>query len=96
MIDILPSGSVNVYLVERSYRQPQSLAESNNMAVFNYQDKNAKQSLQPKDLINDGKNATFLINFKSVLFSVSLIDARLTKDFKIFFSYCKDQNQAIG
>ena len=96
MIDILPSGAVNVYLVERTYRQPQSLAESNNMTVFNYQSRIANQSLKPKDLINDGKNATFLINYKSVLFSVSLIDARLTKDFKIFYSFCKDQNQAIG
>ena len=96
MIDILPSGSVDVYIVEREYRKPQNLAEWNNMAVFNSSDISTKPNIRSKDLINDGRNATFLINFKSVLFSVSLVDSRLSKEFKIFYSFCKGQNQAIG
>lgn len=94
MIDVLPTGSVCVYLVERAYRKPLNLAESNNMAVYNRQ--NLDQTQEPNKLIENGRNATFLIDFKSALFCVSVVDVKLSKEFKIFYSFSKDQNQAIG
>lgn len=49
-----------------------------------------------RKMIDNGRNAIFPLNYKSVLFNVSVVDSRLSKDFKLFYSFSKDQNQIIG
>lgn len=93
-IDVHKDGIVSVFLIERSFVMP--LEDSNGgVVILNGQDAYGDCNSARK-LIDNGKNALFPLNFKSVLFSVSVVDQRFSKEFKIFHSFCKDQNQIIG
>jgi hypothetical protein len=93
-IDVHKSGVVSVFLIERSFVKPLEGIDRE-VVVLNGQDIQSGNNSVRK-LIDNGKNATFPLNFKSVLFSVSVVDQRFSKEFKIFHSFCKDQNQIIG
>ena len=90
--DILQNGNVSVFLVERGYKKPVENL-SNSLLIHKYNQNNIPNSSK---LINNGQNSLYGLNFKSILFSVSVIDSRFSKEFKIFHSFSKDQNQIIG
>lgn len=89
-IDVQSNGNVNVYLVERPFKKPSLHENTHGICIGAY------QSNDKANLINNGRNALYPLNFKSVLFSVSVVDTRLTNEFKIFHSFCKDQYEIIG
>lgn len=57
---------------------------------------NQAGNTSPRKMIDNGRNSIFPLNFKSVLFSVSVLDSRFSKEFKVFYSFSKDQNQIVG
>lgn len=86
-------GTVSAYLVERKFKKVDARATGpitigNGTKVVN--------GISAKQLIDNGQNSALQLNFKSVLFSVSVVDTKFSKDFKIFYSFSKDQNQVIG
>ena len=91
-IDIHPDLNVGVYLIERSFKKPDQNDKYNNVVLDTY----TNQSNQASKMINNGQNSVFPLNFKSVIFSINVIDPKLNKEFVMFHSFCKDQNEVIG
>ena len=91
-IDIQQDFNVGVYLVERSFKKPDQNEKYNNIVLNAYMN----QPNQASKIINNGQNGVYPINFKSVVFSINVIDPKLNKEFVVFHSFCRDQNEVIG
>lgn len=94
-IDISKDGTVSVYLIERAFKKPDE-GTHNELVVFGHHNNVVPMEISARKLIDNGRNSIFPLNFKSVLFNVSVVDTRFSKEFKIFYSFSKDQNQIIG
>lgn len=93
-VDVSKEGDVSVYLVERGFVRP--LRPDQNEVVLYQTENQNMQATSIREIVDNGQNCTYPLNFKSVFFSVSVCDSKLSKEFKLFFSFAKDQKQVIG
>ena len=80
-------------MIERSFKKPEE-GTTPDMVVFTQHNNVSEPSV--RQMIDNGQHGIFPLHFKSVLFNVSVVDSRFSKEFKIFYSFSKDQSQIIG